>query len=64
MKTKYNVAVVSAALTLLESPGMTVDKLRQMREDQIRVGFADETDQMYYDVILTAIEIMTRPLFQ
>ena len=61
---KYNAAVVVAALSLLDTPGMSIDKLRQIREDQIRFGIHDEVDQGYYDSILTAIEIMERPLFQ
>jgi hypothetical protein len=61
---KYNIRVVNAALVLLEQPGMTLERLRSMREDEARSGLKDEVSEMYYDVLLTAIEIMTRPLFQ
>lgn len=62
---KYNRIVVTAALDLLERPGMTIDKLRTMREDFIKSGGpSDELDQMYYDAILAAIEMMTRPMFE
>ena len=62
---KYNVAVVKAALDLIESPGMTVERLRDLREAAIRgCGREDELDQMYYDVLMSAIELMERPLFQ
>jgi len=63
-KQKYNVAVVAAALQLIESPGMTVGKLRTLREFEIYNGIKDDVDQMYYDSILAAIEMMERPLFQ
>ena len=62
---KHNIAVVAAALDLMNSPGMTVDRLRTLREDFISTGGAtDEVDQAYYDAILAAIEMMTRPMFQ
>lgn len=61
---KYNIKVVNAALGLLEQPGMTVERLRSMREEEARSGLKDKVSEMYYDVLLTAIEIMTRPLFQ
>lgn len=62
---KHNVTVVTAALDLLNRSGMTVDKLRAMREDFIGAGgIADEIDQLHYDSILAAIEIMSRPLYQ
>jgi len=61
---KYNIRVVNAALVLLEQPGMTLERLRAMREDEALTGLKDEVSEMYYDVLLTAIEIMTRPLFQ
>ena len=61
---KRTIAVTIAALNLLETPGMTLDKLRVLRENFIQgVGAADETDQMYYDSILAAIEMMTNPVF-
>ena len=63
-KQKYNVLITKAALDLLESRGMTVEKLREMREKEVARGIKSETDQMYYDVILAAIELMTRPMFQ
>jgi hypothetical protein len=61
---KYNVAVVVAALSLLDTPGMTIDRLRELREDQVRLGFDSKADEGYYDAILTAIEMMERPLFE
>ncbi len=64
-KQNYNVAVVKAALDLIERPGMTVNKLRDLREAEIRgCGREDELDQMYYDVLVAAIDLMERPLFQ
>jgi hypothetical protein len=62
---KYNIAVVAGALSLLQSPGMSVDKLRDLREAEIQsAGAQDEIDRMYYDAIITAIEMMERPMFQ
>lgn len=61
---KRTIAVTAGALTLLESPGMTIDGLRILRESVIQSGGAtDELDQMYYDSILAAIEMMTNPIF-
>ena len=61
---KRTIAVTAAALNLLESPGMTLDKLREIRENYIQAGGAqDELDEMYYDAILAAIEMMTNPMF-
>ena len=61
---KRTIAVALAALALLETPGMTIDKLRAIRENYILAGGAqDEIDQMYYDSILVAIEMMTNPMF-
>ena len=61
---KYNILVTAAAIELLESSGMTLSKLRGLREDQIQIGFHTEVDQMYYDVLMAAIDLMERPLFQ
>ena len=62
--TKRTIAVTAAALALLESPGMTVNRLRAIRESIILSGEAmDDLDQMYYDSILAAIEMMTNPIF-
>jgi len=61
---KYNVTVAQAAINLIESPGMTVNRLRDLREDQIRIGFRSKVDQLYYDVVMAAIDLMERPLFQ
>ena len=62
--TKRTIAVTAAALALLESPGMTVNRLRAIRESIILSGEAmDDLDQMYYDATLAAIEMMTRPMF-
>lgn len=62
--TKRTIAVTTAALHLLERPGMTIDKLRTFRENFIKSGGpSDEIDQMYYDAILAAIEMMTNPIF-
>jgi hypothetical protein len=61
---KNNIAVVAGALQLLSSSGMTVEKLRTLREFEIYNGIKDDVDQMYYDSILAAIEMMERPLFQ
>jgi hypothetical protein len=61
---KYNMTVAQAALNLIESPGMTVNRLRDLREDQIRIGFRSKVDQLYYDVVMAAIDLMERPLFQ
>jgi hypothetical protein len=55
----YNIWVVQAAIDLLQRPGWTINKLRAIREEECRNNIPD---QCYYDVILTAIEIMTRPL--
>jgi hypothetical protein len=64
-KQKYNVAVVKAALDLVEARGMTVEKLRNLRDDAIKLEMIhDEVGQMYYDALMAAIEIMERPLFQ
>jgi hypothetical protein len=64
-KQKYNVAVVKAALELIERPGMTVSKLRDLQEAAIRgCGREDELDQAYYDALTAAIELIERPLFQ
>lgn len=61
---KRTIAVTIAALNLLETQGMTLDKLRVLRENFIQgVRTVDETDQMYYDSILAAIEMMTNPVF-
>jgi hypothetical protein len=61
---KRTIAVTAAALTLLESPGMTVNRLRAIRESIIQSGEAmDDLDQMYYDSVLAAIEMMTNPIF-
>jgi hypothetical protein len=58
------IAVTTAALHLLESPGMTIDGLRTLRENFIeRGGAMDDLDQMYYDSVLAAIEMMTNPIF-
>jgi|LauGreDrversion4_2_1035121.scaffolds.fasta_scaffold46678_11 hypothetical protein len=63
-KQKYNVAVTAAALQLIESPGMTTEKLRNLREAELQSGgIQDEVDRMYYDALMAAIEIMERPLF-
>jgi len=63
-KQKYNVAVVAAALQLIESPGMSAEKLRNLRDAELLSGrIQDEVDQMYYDSLMAAIEIMERPLF-
>jgi hypothetical protein len=44
---------------------MTVEKLRNFRDDAIKLGMIhDKVGQMYYDTLLAAIEIMERPLFQ
>lgn len=62
--TKRTIAVTAAALTLLESPGMTVNRLRAIRESIILSGEAmDDLDQMYYDSVLAAIEMLTNPIF-
>ena len=62
--TKRTIAVTAAALALLESPGMTVNRLRAIRESIILSGEAmDDLDQMYYDATLAAIEMMTNPMF-
>ena len=63
-KQKYNVLITKVALDLLGSRGMTVEKLRETREKEVARGIKSETDQMYYDVILAAIELMSRPMFQ
>lgn len=61
---KRTIAVTTAALHLLEFPGMTLDGLRALRDTCIeRGGATDEIDQMYYDSILAAIEMMTNPIF-
>lgn len=61
---KRTIAVTTAALQLLEFPGMTLDRLRILRDNYIEGGgAADEIDQMYYDSILAAIEMMTNPIF-
>lgn len=61
---KRTIAVTTAALHLLEFPGMTLDGLRALRENFIQGGgAADELDEMYYDSILAAIEMMTNPIF-
>ena len=58
---KKAIAVTTAALRLVESPGMTVEKLISLRD---MAGLpTDELDQMYYDSILTAIEMLTNPMF-
>lgn len=63
-KQKYNVAVTAAALELIESRGMTTEKLRNLRDDAIKCEMIhDEVGQMYYDSLMAAIEIMERPLF-
>lgn len=63
-KQKYNVALVKAALELIESRGMTIEKLRNLRDDAIKLEMVhDEVGQMYYDALVAAIEIMERPLF-
>ena len=64
-KQNYNVAVVAGALQLVESPGMTIEKLRDLREAELQSGgIKDEVGRMYYDVLLAAIDLMERPLFQ
>ena len=61
---KRTIAVTAAALTLLEAPGMTVNRLRAIRESIILSGEAmDDLDQMYYDSVLAAIEMLTNPMF-
>lgn len=61
---KRTIAVITAALHLLEFPGMTIDGLRTLGENYIQAGGAkDEIDEMYYDSILAAIEMMTNPVF-
>ena len=63
-KRTRTIAVTAAALNLLEFPGMTIDGLRTLREGFVeRGGPDDEIDQMYYDAILAAIEILTNPIF-
>ena len=64
-KRTRTIAVTAAALHLLvEFPGMTIDGLQTLREGFIeRGGAVDEIDQMYYDSILAAIEMMTNPIF-
>ena len=62
--TKRTIAVTAAALTLLEAPGMTVNRLRAIRESIILSGEAmDDLDQMYYHSVLAAIEMLTNPMF-
>lgn len=62
---KYNIAVVTAAVGLLQSPGMSVHKLRDLREAELRRGDdQDEIDRMYYDAIIAAIEMLERPMFR
>ena len=61
---KRTIAVTAAALTLLEAPGMTVNRLRAIRESIILSGEAmDDLDQMYYDSVLAAIEMLTNPMY-
>ena len=58
----YNAVVVSQALEILEEKGMTVDKLKDMREAQLLLGLDDLASHAWYDTLDHAIDIMTKPL--
>jgi hypothetical protein len=60
---KYNIAVVTEAIRLLNFSGMTVEKLRMMHEEELNCSLNDEVSQMTVDVILTAIDMLERPMF-
>lgn len=60
MNTQYKIKVLKRSLELLELPGITTDKLRQMREEHIRAGIPDEDTQFQYDSILTALEALVQ----
>lgn len=54
------IQVTSDALGLLEMPGMTIERLRELRESFIRTsGITNNQQALYYDSIMAAIEIMT-----
>jgi hypothetical protein len=54
------IKVTSDALDLLKMPGMTVERLRELRESFIRTSdLSNEQQALYYDSIMAAIEIMT-----
>lgn len=52
--------VLNTALQILNRDGITLEKLRIFRENYIlNGGPQDEIDQLYYDAILAAIEMLT-----
>lgn len=56
--------VLNTALQILNRDGITLEKLRIFRENYIlNGGPQDEIDQLYYDAILAAIEMLTNPMF-
>ena len=69
MKRKKNmyqtVMVIRDALRLLETPGMTLEYLRELDHRMLNTGGPHWTvvDRMEHEAILAAIEMLTNPVF-
>ncbi len=62
-KAKPTVDVTTAALRLINGPGMTLETLYIMLQAERQHRFPDEITEMYIDALQTAITLMEQPMF-